>query len=140
MANPAPKLTKSKTPQQLSTKQQRFVDFYDGNATQAAEKAGYSHPGSQGQRLLKNVAIKKAIRKRQDIEAEPNIKSRRDRQVFWSKMIDTAEKDSDKLKASELLGRSEADFTDKQEVTHKGQIAAHVYGYLDKESNDSKGK
>ena len=25
----------------LTTKQQRFVDFYDGNATEACRKAGY---------------------------------------------------------------------------------------------------
>jgi len=34
------------------------------------------------------------------------------RKKFWSDMMVLAEKDGDKLKASELLGRSEADFSD----------------------------
>jgi hypothetical protein len=49
----------------VTTKQLRFVDEYrvDLNATQAAIRAGYSPSTaySQGQRLLKNVDISKAI-------------------------------------------------------------------------------
>lgn len=49
----------------LSQKQERFITEYpkDMNATQAAIRAGYSPKTaySQGQRLLKNVEIKKAI-------------------------------------------------------------------------------
>lgn len=52
----------------ISEKQQRFVDEYliDLNATQAAERAGYSKKTaySQGQRLLKNVEIQKALQAR----------------------------------------------------------------------------
>lgn len=40
-------------------------------------------------------------------------KDRDERKKFWSEVMDTAEKTGDRLKASELLGRSEADFTDK---------------------------
>lgn len=54
----------------ISEKQQRFVDEYliDLNATQAAERAGYSKKTaySQGQRLLKNVEIQKALRARME--------------------------------------------------------------------------
>jgi hypothetical protein len=39
-------------------------------------------------------------------------KTKDERKVFWSDMMDQAIKDGDRLKASELLGRSEADFTD----------------------------
>ncbi len=49
----------------LTHKQQLFVREYclDQNATQAAKRAGYSNKSaySQGQRLLKNVEIKKLI-------------------------------------------------------------------------------
>ena len=49
----------------MNDKQERFVDEYlvDLNATKAAERAGYSKKTaySQGQRLLKNVEIQKAI-------------------------------------------------------------------------------
>lgn len=44
--------------------------------------------------------------------AEKGVKSRESRKEFWSRMMDTAERDGDRLKASELLGRSEADFVD----------------------------
>lgn len=54
----------------LTPKQKSFVDNYliDLNATQAAERAGYSKKTaySQGQRLLKNVEIQKAIQKAMD--------------------------------------------------------------------------
>lgn len=49
----------------MTTKQQRFVEEYlvDLNATQAAIRAGYSAKTaySQGQRLLKDVEVKRAI-------------------------------------------------------------------------------
>lgn len=38
---------------------------------------------------------------------------------FWSTLIKSANKDGDRLKASELLGRSKAMFTDVQK--HEGQ-------------------
>jgi hypothetical protein len=40
-------------------------------------------------------------------------KTRQERQKFWSDLMDSDENIRDRLKASELLGRSEADFTDK---------------------------
>lgn len=52
----------------LTNKQQAFVEYYLGyaqwNATEAARRAGYRHPGQQGHRLLKNVEIKQHIRDR----------------------------------------------------------------------------
>ncbi|MCH8247221.1 MAG: terminase small subunit [Bacteroidetes bacterium] len=54
----------------LNVRRRRFVEEYavDWNATQAAKRAGYSlrTAYSQGQRLLKNVEIQKAIEKRLD--------------------------------------------------------------------------
>ena len=47
------KKRKSITPyEDLTVKQQRFIDFYDGNATQAAEKAGYKKEGTLRKALL----------------------------------------------------------------------------------------
>jgi phage terminase small subunit len=57
--------TKKDTKPKLNPKQQKFCEQYAiyRNATKAAELAGYSKKTaySQGQRLLKNVEIKKAI-------------------------------------------------------------------------------
>lgn len=66
----------------LNLKQQAFADFYielNGNATQAAIKAGYSKKTarSQGQRLLTNVDIKKYIEDRiEEIKDEKILKQK----------------------------------------------------------------
>lgn len=103
----------------LTTKQRKFTAIYAGNATQAAIKAGYSKKTaySQGQRLLKNVEIIKAIKEREKQEIGPLIADRQARQRFWTEVIrdDTVEMNN-RLKASELLGRSEADFTERKIV------------------------
>ncbi|MDZ4243839.1 MAG: hypothetical protein U1C57_01910, partial [Candidatus Doudnabacteria bacterium] len=52
--------------------------------------------------------------------SKASIMSKQERQEFWTAMTKTAEKDSDKLKASELLGRSCADFIDKREIIFPG--------------------
>lgn len=98
-------------------KQQKFIAAYAGNATEAARVAGYKHPGQQGERLLKNVVIWQSIQQRNTKQVAPLIATRAQRQEFWTKtMMDTDQEIKDRLKASELLGRSEADFTDKQTV------------------------
>jgi phage terminase small subunit len=106
---------------ELNAMQQKFVAAYAGNATEAAKIAGYRHPGQQGERLLKKVEIAEAIKKRQEKESRPLIATRQERQRFWTETMQDADRDmKDRLKASELLGKSEADFTDK--VQHDGSI------------------
>ena len=52
-----------KGPGSLTAMQARFVEEYliDLNATQAAIRAGYAHPTTQGPRLLENVGVAAAI-------------------------------------------------------------------------------
>jgi len=102
----------------LTYKQQKFVDAYDGNATQAAKKAGYSAKTaySIGQRTLNIVEVKKAIQARNKGNGR-KIADRQARQKFWTDiMLDPDAAPRDRLKASELLGRSEADFTENVQV------------------------
>lgn len=109
--------------EELSAKQLLFVEAYNGNATEAALKAGYSPKTaeSQGCRLLKNVKVAEAIRARQDKAIAPLVASRQDRQKFWTGVMnDKFEKMPDRLKASELLGKSEGDFLER--VNHSGSI------------------
>lgn len=109
----------------LTAKQQAFVEAYDGNATQAALKAGYSPKTaySQGQRLLKNVEVKAAIAARQAPASSARIATREERQAFWtSVMRDPAEKTQDRLRAAELLGKSECDFAERVEVSGEMDI------------------
>lgn len=102
----------------LSTKQELFVQYYCGNATEAAIQAGYSpETASQiGHKNLKKPAIKEAIQNRMTPDIEKKIATRAERQQFWSyimrnEFIET----KDRLKASELLGRSEGDFLDRHD-------------------------
>ena len=108
----------------LTAKQQRFVDAYDGNATKAAIAAGYSEKTaySAGQRLLKNVEILTAIQERENRRIQPLIMTREERQTMWSEIArDKGERTQDRLKASELLGKSEADFVERQEISGPDQ-------------------
>ena len=112
--------------QKLTSRQRKFVDLYEGNATKAATLAGFSKKTaySQGQRLLKNVEIIKALQERERKETGPLIADRIERQEFWTSVLRgkigkvRKVKMNDRLKASELLGKSEADFTEK--VSHQG--------------------
>ena len=105
----------------LSSKQQKFVDAFAGNASEAARLAGYTGSdatiGQTAYRLLKLDEVKAAIKAREKKEARAAILTRQQRQELWTKVaLDKAQKMSDRLRASELLGKSEADFTEKLEV------------------------
>lgn len=106
----------------LTTKQSKFIALYDGNGAKTAKLAGYK--GSE--HTLKQVAsenlakpyIAEAIRKRQEKELAPMIATRQQRQAFWTKVLNTKTVSmANRLRASELLGKSEADFTDKTQVS-----------------------
>jgi len=112
---------------EFTTKQQKFIDCYCGNACEAALKAGYSKKTAFriGVENMQKPTIAAAIKARQNKESRGLIMSRQERQAFWS---DTA-KDPDvdynhRLRASELLGRSEADFIET--TRHIGNMAGAV--------------
>ncbi len=137
----------------FTVKEQRFIDFYDGNATKAARKAGYKNPERSGKQNVRKRTVWDQIKKREDKRNGNHIATREERQKFWTNVllgkivdpvvtgydedgnavvIDIPPKMTDKLKASELLGRSEADFTDKHLHDLGKETAKHVYGHLDK--------
>jgi len=124
----------------LTTKQQRFVDFYDGNATEACRKAGYK--GSEN--TLKSVASKNmtkhdiisAIESRERLSKEKAIMDRESRQELWTMIaLDVNERTDIRLRASELLGKSEGDFIDRHELS--GSIAIEEYKRDIKEKVDA---
>lgn len=109
--------TKSK----LSFKQQKFAQIYKGNATRAALEAGYSPKTaySQGQRLLKNVGVCDEMKALAVRHSRAKISTKEERQAFWTQVYnDPAVAMEHRLRAAELLGKSEADFTDK--LVHVG--------------------
>lgn len=104
----------------LTTRQRRFVEAYDGNATQAAIAAGYSQKIARqmGQVNMTKRVILAEIKARETIRSTPLIASRAERQQFWSSVMrDKQQQMRDRLKAAELLGKSEADFVERQEIT-----------------------
>lgn len=110
---------------ELSIKQQRFIDFYDGNGTDAARKAGYKGTDKAlsvlASRMLGKSRIREAVEARNKKKGSRLIATREQRQEFWtSVMSDTSADLRDRLKASELLGRSESDFVEK--IEHSGTI------------------
>ena len=111
----------------LSTKQQRFVEAYDGNATQAALVAGYSAKTAPfiGAENLKKPQICQAIQEREEQEARARIAPRQKRQAFWTAvMLDESQEMRDRLRASELLGKSEGDFLERHEMTGVTRLSA----------------
>lgn len=114
----------------LTPKQQAFVDAYAGNGVEAARAAGYTGDdatlATSASRLLRHAEVSAAIARRnvvveqarQEAVAQAGrIATRAERQAFWTQvMLDTEEDMASRLKASELLGKSEADF--KERVEH----------------------
>lgn len=108
----------------LTAKQQKFVDAFTGNATDAARKAGYAGNDATlaqvGYENLRKPEVREAIRARSKTELQALVASRIERQEFWTRlMLSESASNADRLRASELLGRSEADFTEKVLVTGK---------------------
>ena len=116
-------MAKAKQPRGLSVKQRRFVEAYDGNATAAAIAAGYSPKTARsvGQENLTKPDIAKAIKDRENKRMKSTILTREERQAFWSDIIRNEDEKNimAKLKASELLAKSEGDFLDRHELTGK---------------------
>lgn len=103
----------------ITTKQRRFIEAYTGNATKAAIAAGYSEKTaySIGQELLTKPEIMERIQEREAQRLSECIASRVERQEFWtSTMRNGEEKIADRLKASELLAKSNGDFLERIEA------------------------
>lgn len=109
----------------LSERERRFVEAYmgkaAGNATKAATLAGYAKGSAKvtASRLLTKANVRTAIDSR--TAADPNVSDRETRQRFWTdvmagrgKFARTAMKD--RLKASELLGKTQGDFVKRVQL------------------------
>ena len=115
-------MAKEKQPRGLSVKQRRFIEAYEGNATAAAIAAGYSPKNARntGARMLTKANIRAALRDREEERSALIIATREERQAFWTEIMrDENTMIMAKLKASELLAKSEGDFLDRHELTGK---------------------
>src|ERR1700687_704595 len=107
----------------LSERERRFVECFmgtaAGNATKAARLAGYARTTAEKQasRLLGNVGIRQAIQER--VQRDPHVAAREDLQRWWTSVYRNPTVEyRDRLKASELLGKSQAVFVDAVNVRH----------------------
>lgn len=128
----------------LTERQIKFIEAYKGNGTEAARQAGYTGDDNalavMANKLLRNANILSAIKERQGESIKPLIADRKRRQEFWaSVMEDSTEDMRNRLRASELLGKSEADFIDKVEHTGRLTLEELVSGAIELE-NQTKGK
>lgn len=141
----------------LSKKQLEFVKYYSGHAGNAVISAGYEvkdkkNASNIGSMLLKNPEIVQAIKDRdlrEQLNRKANVKvpgtnriaTRADRQEWWTKiMYDESVEMSYRIKASELLGKTEGDFLER--VEHSGAVVtleALVLAAVRKESNAIEG-
>ncbi len=126
----------------LTVKQQRFVDIYDGNATDAARKAGYRGNDATlrnvGAENLSKPYIQEAIQTRETKRNREDIATREERQRFWSDiMSDTEKKMSVRLRASELLGKSEGDFIERKINEGDPGITVKLVNYGEPQLSDS---
>jgi len=102
----------------LTIKQQAFVDCYTGSVKEAAKIAGLSF--AYCRRMVTYGHIQDAIRNRQAPNRAKHIATRAERQEFWTKImngkVSKTLSNNDKMRASELLGKSELDFGERKVV------------------------
>jgi len=101
----------------------------EGNATQAARLAGYKGNdrtiAQVGKENLRKPTIAKAIRDL--VLASPEVADRKERQAFWTAVMrDSKASMRDRLKASEILGKTQQDFVTKVELGGKGGAPAKL--------------
>lgn len=118
----------------MTGKQAKFISEYtkDFNATQAAIRAGYSPKTaySIGQRLLKNVEVQAVMKEHR----KKFIADRETRQKFWTDtMLDKNEDMKNRLRASELLAKSECDFIERAEIKNETQSQYDLSKLTDEE-------
>ena len=114
----------------LNDKQKAFCREYvkDFNGKAAAIRAGYRERSAevQASRMLSNVKAQQYIDQlKQDLTKDTKVT------VEWiaEQLTDIAiqaEKDTDRIKALELLGKYKAMFTDKQKVEHSGAMIQRI--------------
>ena len=105
----------------MNNRQQSFVDYFAegdtrGNCYKSMIKAGYTERyayGHSGTFIVVNSCVKEAIEAKLAEVKAVSIATRQQRQEFWSRVYhDSSCSMRDRLRASELLGKSEADFTE----------------------------
>ena len=111
----------------ISTQHKLLADHWlkSFNATQSAVKAGYKEKTaySMGSRVLKRVEVREYI----DEQIKEMAMGYTERLFALGEIAKTAMKDSDKIKAIELLGKLNQDYTKKIDMTSNVKSRVHIY-------------
>lgn len=113
----------------LTAKQERYKNAFNGNHVEACRSAGYKNPAAAAKRNTQIPHLQDAIRRREEKrpETQKAIATREHRQKFWADMMqDQSEAAGNRLKASELLGRSNADFLDRVHQTGSQTVTIRI--------------
>ena len=114
----------------LTKKQRIFAEHYamTGKATESARLAGYSRPAQSGQLMARDEELMAYITNVIAVAAGDSEKEASDkriataveRQEFWTSMMrDENVSPKDRLRASEILGKAQGDFIERNETTLK---------------------
>ena len=117
----------------LNARQKAFCEYYvaSGNATDAAIKAGYKEKNARfiGSENLTKANIKEYIEELQEKAKGNRIMTAIERREFLTSMIkDAAVKDTDRLKALDILNKMDGEYTQKVEVN--GNINSNPFSNL----------
>jgi phage terminase small subunit len=111
----------------LTIKQQRFADEYiiSGNATDAARKAGYAEKTARsiGNENLTKPDILTYIKERTAELESKKIATMKEVREFWTETMRSKYNEvKDRLKASEMIARTEGAFIDRQDIEIRGEL------------------
>jgi phage terminase small subunit len=117
----------------ITAKQKMFADEYikTGNAKQSYINAGYSARGNSAEanasRLLRNDKVLAYIKRRNQEIDKDTIADMQEVKEFWTNMLRNRAADpKDRLKASELIAKTNGAFLDR--VEHSGDIKVELAG------------
>jgi phage terminase small subunit len=115
----------------MTVKQKMFADEYikTGNATQSYISAGYKARGNGAEvnacKLLRNTKVRDYIMKRNKELDKSTIADMQEVKEFWTNLLRDKKTDTkDRLKASELIAKTNGAFLDR--VEHSGSIVTIV--------------
>ena len=117
----------------LTEKQKRFADIYirTGNATESYKRAGYACSNDniaavESYKLLRNPKVATHIKEINKELNKDRIADMKEVKQFWTNMMRDKEnvKDTDRLKASGFLAKTNGAFLDR--VEHSGSIEIDI--------------
>lgn len=105
---------------ELTDKQKRFIEAYNGNAADAARAAGYSSKNADkiASQLMDNPEIVAAIQEREKERRAALIATREERMIALTEIMRNGdERTADRIRATEIMCKAEGDFIDRKEIT-----------------------